>query len=211
MGNKITNLEKEYNRLYGHLPDNDKDAIEYLMKKFPVSLKKMQSEIERIDSIRWKCVNLKLPIIPHPSPRPRNAGGHFYVKGAKEHRRAIKNLIASNEIICTAVKIGITIYQPIPLSSMTNTEIHLAQLGYIDPISGGDWDNFAKTYCDAIQGYLILNDNIIVDGRCTKHYALKPRVEITLEYADDYDCKFNKRKIINSIGYKNMINERNDK
>lgn len=210
MGNKITKLEKEYNRLYGHLPDDDKSIMEYLMKKFPVTPKKMRSEIERIEAIQWKEAEIILPLIPHPSPRPRNAGGHFYVKGAKEHRKAVKNLIKSNGIICTAVKTRIDIYQPIPLSSMTNTEIHLAQLGYVNPTSGGDWDNFAKTYCDAIQGYLILNDNIIIDGQCVKHYALKPYVKIKLEYADDYDSKFNKRKIINSISYKNMIADKEE-
>ena len=85
---------------------------------------------------------------------------------------------------------------------MSAAEIVLAQEGLIKPISGGDWDNFAKTYCDGIQDLLIINDNIIIDGSCSKHYSIKPHVDIILSYLDDFDCKYNRRKVINSKSYK---------
>lgn len=204
MPSKLTKLEKEYNDLYGNLPDTPEDMVTYLQDKYPVKPDKLIECANNIRNMQWKCVKLVLPIIPHPSPRPRSSHGHFYVKGAKEHRKAIRNLVNAKNIICTAVKIKIDIYQPIPVNSMTNMEIHLANMGLLRPISGGDWDNFAKTYCDAIQGYLILNDNIIVEGSCYKYYAMKPSIVITLEYAENFDSKFNRRKVVNSVGYKNL-------
>lgn len=204
MSSKLTKLEKEYNRIYGQLPDNPEEAVTYLQEHYPIKPNKLIENVENIKNIKWKKIEVKLPIIPHPSPRPRTAGGHFYVKGAKDHRKAIRNLIIAENIICTAVKIKISIFQPIPINSMTNMEIHLANMGLLRPISGGDWDNFAKTYCDAIQGYLILNDNIIIEGTCEKYYALKPSILITLEYAENFDSKFNRRKIVNSVGYKKL-------
>ena len=204
MPSKLTKLEKEYNDLYGNLPDTPEEMITYLQEKYPVKPNKLIDCVNSINDIKWKTVKIKLPIIPHPSPRPRSSHGHFYVKGAKDHRKAIHNLVNAENIICTAVKIKIDIYQPIPVNSMTNMEIHLANMGLLRPISGGDWDNFAKTYCDAIQGYLKLNDNIIVEGSCNKYYAMKPSIVITLEYAENFDSKFNRRKIVNSVGYKKL-------
>lgn len=204
MPSKLTKLEKEYNDLYGNLPASSEEMITYLQEKYPVKPDKLIECANAINNMKWKKITLCLPIIPHPSPRPRSSNGHFYVKGAKEHRKAIRNLVAAENIICTAVKIKIDIYQPIPLNSMTNMEIHLANMGLLRPMSGGDWDNFAKTYCDAIQGYFILNDNIIIEGSCNKYYAMKPMIIITLEYAENFDSKFNRRKVINSVGYKRL-------
>ena len=113
-------------------------------------------------------------------------------------------------IIFTVCEVDIKIYQPTPVSSMTNAEIYLAQLGLIRPTSGGDWDNFAKTYCDAVQDILIINDNIIYKGTCERFYSLKPKVDLTFTYQDRFDSKFNERKIKSSISYKNNI-ERIDK
>ena len=205
MSSKLTKLEKEYNELYSNLPNTPEEMVTYLQEKYPVKSNKLIECVNNIQNMEWKTVRLVLPIIPHPSPRPRSSSdGHFYVKGAKEHRMAIRNMIRAENIICTAVKIRIDIYQPIPVNSMTNMEIHLANMGLLRPISGGDWDNFAKTYCDAIQGYLILNDNIIIEGTCAKYYALKPLIVITMEYAENFDSKFNRRKIVNSVGYKKL-------
>ena len=72
-------------------------------------------------------------------------------------------------------------------------------------LSGGDWDNLGKTYSDAIQKILILNDNIIIEGTSAKHYCIKPRVDIHIEYQQEYDSKFNKRKIESSKSFKKII------
>ena len=202
---KLTKLEKEYNRIYGHLPDDEDLLVAYVSEKYPVKQEALERAIDRIKNMEWKRVHLYLPLIPQPAPRPRSCGDHFYVKGAREHKKAVQNIIDVYEIIFTKVKIYIDIYQPIPTASMTNTEINLAQLGWVDPISGGDWDNFAKTYCDSIQNYFITNDNIIVDGNCSKHYSIKPHVEIHIEYANDFDCKYNERKVKRSKDYQRLV------
>ena len=75
----------------------------------------------------------------------------------------------------------------------------LAELGFIRPISKPDWDNLAKAYCDMIQGYLLEDDALIIEGISKKYYSIKPRVEITIEWMESFDCKYNEDKIINKI------------
>lgn len=204
---KSNKLKDEYDKLYGHLPDSQEELLQYIKNHWRISEKNIDRGLEYFDSIKWKSCSYSIPIIPKPSPRPRSTsnGSHFYVKGAALHKRYIKSIIEIEKIIYTICSVNIKIYQPTPISSMTNTEIYLAQLGLIRPISGGDWDNFAKTYCDAVQDTLIINDNIIYKGTCERFYSLKPRVDITIAYQDRFDSKFNERKIVNSISYKNNL------
>ena len=68
-------------------------------------------------------------------------------------------------------------------------------MGFIYPVSKPDWDNLAKAYCDMIEGTLIYNDSLVIDGRSRKRYSIKPRIEITLSYMEDFDSQFNKNKI----------------
>ena len=206
----MTKLEKEYNREYGNIPNDVEGQILYIKNNFKVNTEKLADEIKRITNIKWNAVYFSLPIIPFPSQRPRlGGGGHFYVKGAKDHHSAIKSIINERHIIFTLVKLDVRIYQPIPCKSMSGNEIMLAQLGLIRPISGGDWDNFAKTYCDAIQKHVIINDNIIVKGSCEKFYSIKPRVELDLFYQDEFDSNFNRKKITHSKLYQEYEKEGN--
>lgn len=197
-----TKLENEYNLKYGHLPNTQKELLEYIRENYNINMSKVNEEVERIKSIQWKEFFISLNIIPKPSPRPRTGGGHFYVKGAKDHKRYMESIINERMIICTKTELNIVTYHPIPVSSMTNTEIYLAQLGMLDPISNPDWDNLGKTYSDMIQGLLLLNDNIVNPGIVTKKYSLKPHIDILLRYQDAFDSKFNKRRVITSKKYK---------
>lgn len=201
---KLSRLKREYDRLYSHLPDSDSELLQYIRDNWNISDKRIEDGIKHFNEINWLKCRFILPLVPVPAPRPRSSSnGHFYVKGAKEHKKYVSQIVQIEKIICTICKIQIKIYQPIPVSSMTNIEIYLAQLGLIRPTSGGDWDNFAKTYCDAIQNVIIINDNIICGGSCERYYSLKPKVEIVIEYQDRFDSKFNERKIRNSISFKN--------
>ena len=78
---------------------------------------------------------------------------------------------------------------------MNKIERVLAEMGFIRPISKPDWDNVAKAYCDMIQGFLIYDDSLIIDGTSSKYYSLKPRIEITIEYMEDFDSDFNRKKM----------------
>ena len=94
---------------------------------------------------------------------------------------------------------------------MTNQEVILAEKGLIRPLVTPDFDNLAKTYTDALQGVLLLNDNIITSGRVEKYFSIKPRINIKLRWQKEFDSKYNEKKTLNSIGYKKMILGEDDK
>ena len=82
---------------------------------------------------------------------------------------------------------------------MNTVEKICAELGFISPISKPDWDNLAKTYCDMIQGLVLYDDSLIVEGSLIKKYSTKPRIEIELEYMETYDSQFNNKKMKGKI------------
>lgn len=204
---RLTNMEREYQDRYGSLPDSQEELLSLIQEKYKVKDAKIKELLDQINSLEWIEKTLCLPLVPKPSPRPRTAGKgfHFYVKGAKDHRKIMRRFVETNDIAYTLTKVDIKCYEPIPTSSMNGAEIYLAQLGIIRPIGGGDWDNLAKTYCDMMQGFLICNDNIIFKGTVEKFYSLKPKIEITVMYQSGFDCKYNQRKMTSSKSYKNLL------
>ena len=202
----MNKLVEEYDRLYAHLPNTDKELEDYIREKYKVNQDKVDKMKDDIIGLDWKKIHLILPIIPKPTPRPRyTSDGHMYVKGAAEHKRFFQAILDEHDIIFTTTKIDIDVYLPIPTSSMNSSEILLAQQGFIRPIGGGDWDNIAKTYCDMMQGVLISNDNIIIEGTLRKWYSIKPKVKISLMYQENFDSKYNRRKVTNSKTYRSLI------
>ena len=202
----MNKLVEEYDRLYAHLPNTDKELEDYIREKYKVTQDKVDKMKDDIIGLDWKKIHLILPIIPKPTPRPRyTSKGHMYVKGAAEHKQFFQAILDEHDIIFTTTKIDIDVYLPIPTSSMNSSEILLAQQGFIRPIGGGDWDNIAKTYCDMMQGVLISNDNIIIEGSLRKWYSIKPKVKISLMYQENFDSKYNKRKVTSSKTYRSLI------
>lgn len=202
----MNKLVEEYDRLYAHLPNTDKELEDYIREKYKVNQDKVDKMKDDIIGLEWKQIHLILPIIPKPTPRPRyTSKGHMYVKGAAEHKQFFQAILDEHDIIFTTTKIDIDVYLPIPTSSMNSSEILLAQQGFIRPIGGGDWDNIAKTYCDMMQGVLISNDNIIIEGSLRKWYSIKPKVKISLMYQENFDSKYNKRKVTSSKTYRSLI------
>lgn len=197
------NIEKEYNKLYGDIPKYNNERIDYLLKDTNLKRNKLKvyDEIKRINSIKWKKKSFTLYIIPKATPRPRSGkNGIFYVKGASDNKKFFKEFIKDKEleIINTPCKIECISYLPIS-KSMNSVNKILAELGFIRPISKPDWDNLAKAYCDMIQGYLLEDDALIIEGTSKKYYSIKPRVEIAIEWMESFDCKYNEDKIINKI------------
>jgi len=202
----IPKLQKEYEIKYGHIPDNQEDQLAYIRDHYNINMDKVDNEILKIQALQWKELSFTLSILPNPAPRPRTGGGHFYVKGAKDHKNYMEYIVDEKMIICTRTNLSVTTYHPIPVSSMTATEIYLAQLGHLDPISNPDWDNLGKTYSDMIQGILLMNDNIVNPGSVRKKYSIKPRIEINIQYQDGFDSKFNERRVKSSKVYKEYYN-----
>lgn len=201
---KMSVLNQRYRDCYEDLPDDYNDQLEYLKSRSKINEEKLSESIDMIQNIEWKTLKFSFNVIPQPACRPRLSNGVFYVEGAKENWNYVRKIIQDANIIHTACKLHVESYFPIP-STMNSVEKVLAQMKYIRPTGGGDWDNLGKTYSDAIQKTLIINDNIIVSGTSEKYYCLKPRVDLTIEYQVDYDSKYNKRRIESSKMYKSLI------
>lgn len=198
----------EYNMLYSAYPDTTDELVSYLENSLRYDKEKLLTEEERIKSIKWIEKEFTFYLIPKGTPRPRTDGSHFYVKGAKQMKKMFRKFLYDEGIICTRCEFDLTTYQPTPINSMTNVEVLLAEKRLIRPIVTPDFDNLAKTYTDALQGILLLNDNIINPGRVEKYYSIKPRIKILLRYQESFDCKYNERKTLQSVGYKKLIEGR---
>ena len=202
----MTKMEKEYNDLYGDIPRDYEGRLDYMINQMKLNrLKEPISQyIERIRNIKWKTISYTIYLLPKATPRPRSGkNGIFYVKGAKDNKKFFEHYIDNGDIqlITTPVKFTCISYLPIP-SSMSSIEKIGAELGFVRPISKPDWDNVGKTYCDMIQDLLIYDDSLIIEGVSKKYYSVKPRIEITIKYMEDFDSDFNRKKIERNIGKK---------
>lgn len=192
----------EYEYIYGLLPDEQDELLKYLAVNLKLNPEKLEEEERRILSIEWDYREIMFYLVPKGTPRPRQAGGHFYVKGAKQLKNVFGKYIRDEGLICTRCDLQLTVWMPTPCSSMTNTEIFLAEKGLIRPTSAPDFDNLAKTYTDALQGVLIYNDNIINPGHVEKYFSIKPRIKLCMKFAKDFDSAYNRRKTLASVGMK---------
>lgn len=191
--------EKDYLKEYGDVSNDKIERIGQFLKKEPPSKKvNVYEEINQRYKINWQTLSFTIYLVPKPTPRPRysNRNFTFYVKGAGDNKKFMKELFRNEDItlITTPCIFNCTSYLPIP-KSMKRHEKVLAELGFIYPISKPDWDNLAKTYCDMIQGVLLYDDSLIVEGTMKKRYSFKPRIEIMVSYMMDYDSEWNKQKI----------------
>ena len=197
-------IEKEYNKLFGDIPKDYEGRLEYLINRMDLSRLKepVYKYMKKIRDIRWKEISYTIYLLPQATPRPRSGrNGIFYVKGAKDNKKLFQKYLIDQDIdlITTPCKFTCINYFPIP-NSMTNIEKIAAELGLIRPISKPDWDNVGKTYCDMIQDLIIYDDSLIIEGVSKKFYSIKPRIEITISYMEDYDSNYNKKKIIKQKG-----------
>lgn len=92
-------VEKEYNDLYGDIPDQFGSRLEYLLSI--VNLTKCRQsifdEMDRIRNIKWIHHHFVINILPKATPRPRASsrdGKHtfFYVKGAADNKKIFKKI-----------------------------------------------------------------------------------------------------------------------
>ena len=193
-------MEKEYEKLYGDIPDDYLKRIDYLLKDTDLYRCKLHvyDIIKRNINLKWKRLSYTIYLLPKATPRPRSGkNGIFYVKGASDNKRFFKEFTKNLDIplITTPTKFYCTCYLPIP-KSMNIVEQICAELGVIYPTSKPDWDNLGKTYCDMIQTIVLYDDSLIVDGFTKKRYSVEPRIEIEILYLEDYDSAFNRNKII---------------
>ena len=200
MGNKkIT----EYQNKYGDIPKNFNERFMLLLNSLNITKKdfnKLKKSIYDILSIKQNEINLIFYFIPQATPRPRYSkfSKVFYVKNAMNYNEVFGQFVESCEDIRCKIITPCTFecrtYMPIP-DQMNKTEKLLAELSLIPNISKPDWDNLGKTYSDMVQKHLILDDSLIYKGTTEKAYSSKPRIEITIKYLNEFDSKYNERKV----------------
>ena len=191
--------EKEYEKLYGNIPKEYDTRIFGLIDDSRINKRtKITDMIKESLDIRWNIVNFVIYLVPHATPRPRyNFFTHnFYVKEAANNKKRFKKFIDKLDLdmITTPCKFYCSSYFPIPKSMSVGEKI-LAELGFVRPISKPDWDNIGKSYSDMIQGSLLYDDSLIIEGISKKYYSTKPRVEVQIKYMEGYDCKYNAKKM----------------
>lgn len=196
---KVSNdhLERIYNFLDGV---NDKQ------------LTGIRNDIENNLNTKWKSISFIFYFIPKATPRARLSGfgKHFYVADAMNNRKLmekyVKQELSDFNVITTACKFYCDCYFPIP-KTMNKSEKLRAELKLVNNLTKPDWDNLGKTYSDMIQNTIIMDDSLIIEGRVRKFYSSKPRIEITIEYADRYDSKYNMKNITRRKQYLDNIDK----
>lgn len=194
-------IEKEYKELYGDIPKDYDGRIDYLLSSLNFGKVKddYTTSINRIHNIKWTTISYTIYLVPKGTPRPRSGrNGVFYVKGAKDNKKLFNQMLDTQKditLITTAVKINCSSFLPTP-KNMNWVEKLLAEMGLIRPLTTPDFDNLIKTYSDMMKDSLLYDDSLIIEGTSKKYYSVKPRIEIELSYASDYDSRFNEKKIL---------------
>lgn len=208
---KKQSIEQEYEP-YKDLPyDSDELIVSFINenKYTKKQLKSLIEEYHRIRKIKKKKIKFIIDMVPKGTPRPRlNLFRKcIYVEGAKDNWEFFKKLVDTgkievNEIIMTPVKMDIKFFLPMPRSLSKNEKI-LAEKRVIHNCTKPDWDNLGKT-TDMFNETLWIDDALADDVRVRKFYSFKPRIEVKIKYLEDFDCKYNEKKMKSSKTYKRL-------
>ena len=206
---------KLYQEEYGNVSKDHLDRIyEFLDGVKDKQLESIRSDIENNLNTQWKTISFIFYFIPKATPRARLSGfgKHFYVADAMNNRKLmekfVKEELSDFNVITTACKFYCDCYFPIP-KTMNKSEKLRAELKLVNNLTKPDWDNLGKTYSDMIQNTIIMDDSLIIEGRVRKYYSSKPRIELTIEYADRYDSKYNMKNITRRKQYLDNIDKVN--
>ena len=202
-----------YQEEYGKVSNDHLERIyNFLDNVNEKQLVGIRNDIENNLSTKWKSISFIFYFIPKATPRARLSGfgKHFYVADAMNNRKLmekfVKQELSDFKVITTACKFYCDCYFPIP-KSMNKSEKLRAELKLVNNLTKPDWDNLGKTYSDMIQNTIIMDDSLIIEGCVRKFYSSKPRIEITIEYADRYDSKYNMKNITRRKQYLDNIDK----
>ena len=131
-------------------------------------------------------VTFEVPGDPHGKGRPKFARrGNFVQTYTDKKTTSYEDLVRFHANIAmvdlapleSAVAVYIYIKLAVPKSySKKRTEACLS--GLERPTKKPDWDNVAKSICDAMNGIVYMDDTQIVDAHVTKVYAANAGVEV---------------------------------
>lgn len=80
-----------------------------------------------------------------------------------------------------ALAVQATFYRTVP-ASWSKAKQRAALAGELRPVSRPDVENYVKACLDALTGVVWLDDSLVVELACSKHYGEQPRVEILLQW-----------------------------
>lgn len=126
--------------------------------------------------------------------RPRFSKVGTYVKAYTPEKTAVyENLVKLEyQIQCrnyrfpdgSPLEMRIIAYHGIPKSASKKKQKEMTEQK-IRPLKKCDWDNIGKIIADSLNEIAYKDDVQIVDGRVSKFYSDKPRVEVTIREATD--------------------------
>lgn len=85
-----------------------------------------------------------------------------------------------------AVRMVIAVYKSIP-KSWSKDKASKAELGYIQPVTKPDWDNYGKLVSDALNGLYYRDDSQVVEVQVVKKYSTEPRTVVVVEGDDEVE------------------------
>jgi Holliday junction resolvase RusA-like endonuclease len=96
---------------------------------------------------------------------------------------AAKAIMRASPPLGGPLVVWIEAYFPVP-QSWSRPKRDAALAGVIRPIGKPDFDNIAKSACDALKGIVWMDDSRIVEAHVTKKYSERPVLKISVEELD---------------------------
>ena len=216
--------QKEYEEKYGSIPCDYKERIAWMDDHYKLNNTTRQQIIDRMNNmmnnIYFYDFLIVLYMVPEGTPRHRyrlitpknymsaainNPYVQVYQPRAADKHNYFKKLVDSEvvqlqQFIQTPFTCHINTFFPMP-SNYSRSDIFVAESGLDMNIKKPDIDNVMKSYLDMFNATVWLDDNICFGGSLYKFYSIKPRIEISIRYAN---CAFNKYQydhIISRVGY----------
>lgn len=167
--------------------DKLKNIIQYTDRDY----KRVRNKFKSIKEMGYSKLTFIIQHKPLPAKRTRSSfRGHYYVPDAKKNKKEIRELITNQlppsfEIIKTEIKISIKCYFPL-IKNFSKVDKFLAEIGIIRPMVRPDVDNLEKTYLDAFNKFIWVDDGQVIASRVEKYYSIEPRVEIEIKYRNGF-------------------------
>ena len=134
-------------------------------------------------------VQYSVPGEPRGKGRPRFAKRGNFVKTYTDAKTAsyedqirfyALKAMGDSKVIEGAVRVFVSIRMAVP-KSYSNKRRESCLNGLEKPLKKPDWDNVAKSICDAMNGIIYVDDTQIVEAHITKQYAHQAEVVVLVQ------------------------------
>ena len=134
-------------------------------------------------------VQYSVPGEPRGKGRPRFAKRGNFVKTYTDAKTAsyedqirfyALKAMGDSKVIEGAVRVFVSIRMAVP-KSYSKKRREACLNGLEAPLKKPDWDNVAKSICDAMNGIIYVDDTQIVEAHITKQYAHQAEVVVLVQ------------------------------